>query len=119
MREFNLDDIVDVLHEELGFKGPKKQMRQILRHHLNYVLKVMKSKRHRILMRETDIHTIYMNPNLKELCGKIADLDETKIPQFENGFAIKDKKFRDPYKSQKKAAWKAAKAVDALPKLIG
>lgn len=117
MQEFSLDDIVDELHKELDFKGPKKQLRQILRGHLNYIMKVMRSKRHRILMRETDIHTIYVNPDLKELCGKVADLDETKTPQFENGFAIKDKKFRDPYKSQKRAAWKAAKAVESLPDL--
>lgn len=117
MKEFNLDDIVDELHKELGFTSSKVALRRILRQNLNYILKVMATKRDRIIMRENDIHTIYTNPDIMELQGKVADVDETKVMGFENGFAIKDKKFRDPYKAQKRASRIAQARVNDLPKL--
>jgi hypothetical protein len=117
MRDFTIDDIVNEIYDELGFTGSKTVLKNIIRHHFKRIIKIMKSKRDRIMLKENDIMTIYTNPDIKELMGKVADVDETRVIEFENGFAIKNEKFRDPYRHQKIASRKARKNVEHLPKL--
>jgi hypothetical protein len=117
MKDFELDDIVDEVIKEFGLTSSKTVIRRILRHHLRKIIKVMGTKRHRVLMRECDLHTIYTNPDIFEMMGKVADVDETKVFQNEDGFAIDNEKWKNPLKSQKINAAKSYKATEYLPKL--
>jgi len=115
MREFTINEIADEITRDLMLDIPKSVVRKLIRSHFTYLFKVIKGKKDRILMREADIHTIYTDMNLKELCGEIADLDETIVPKQRKGVAIKTNKFRDPKKSQKRWAKNIHKRKHLMP----
>lgn len=118
MKEFGIDEIVDEVCEELGLTGKRSIYRKLMRDHMAFIVKVMQSKRNRISMRKCDIHTIYTNPDVHELCGIMADVDETRVARFPNGVALPSRKFKFT-REQKKGSWVSHKKTEKLPRLNG
>lgn len=111
---FTVRDISDVIHTELGLTMNKRTLEAMFNRHLKKMFKIMSSKRDRIIFRECDIHTIYTKPNVKELCGRVADVDETKELEFPKNFAMRGPKTRDPHRAHRRGRKKIAGRWDLI-----
>jgi len=79
MKDVTFNEIVDEIYEEFPVRIPKFIIKNTLVFALRVLFKKVRQERNEFKLNYCDISKIYEITNGKEVLGRAADLDETKI----------------------------------------
>ena len=79
METFKIKDVASDIQKELPIKVPKAVIIFVCKHVIAHIIKVMRTNKHRISLKHSDLNQIYISYDRERICREFSDLDETKI----------------------------------------
>lgn len=82
MRDISINELADKVASEFNLKIPKRVSRKLARDMFEYMFKVMHSDKDRLVLRESDLLSIYKDYDIAAICGALAEGKD--VPTYES-----------------------------------